>query len=403
MSIKIDRDLCIGCGLCVDTCTFDALQMNGDKPEYDLEKCTSCGLCVDNCPVEAISTVLQASEHNAFDDYRGVWVFAEQRYGELEVVSLELLSEGRKLARALDTSLTMVLPGHTNIEQMAKDLIAYGADRVLVLDHELLDVYTTDGYTNAIYQQVVKQKPEIFLIGATMIGRDFGPRLAARLKTGLTADCTHLGIDPETRNFLQTRPAFGGNLMATIICPNTRPQMATVRPGTMAKAELQNNPSGVIEHAEVSLQSNEIRTFVERVVSTVREGIAIEDAKIVVAVGRGLKSSKDLVLIEQLAHLLKASIAVTRPLAEAGWYPASHQVGLTGKTIRPNLYIAIGISGASQHVVGMQDSKCIVAINKDPDADIFNIAHYGIVADLYKIVPEMIRALEKHNELIPED
>ncbi len=404
MSIKIDFDACIGCGTCAENCTFGALVFDGEKPVYNVEKCTSCSLCVDNCPAKAISVDVQQDEkEDIFRDYRGVWVFAEQRYGELEMVSLELLGEGLKLAHSLNTSLTMVLLGHTNIDHLAEDLIYYGADRVLVLDHELLDVYTTDGYTTAIYDQIMKQKPEILLIGATMIGRDLGPRLAARLKTGLTADCTHLGIDAETRNFLQTRPAFGGNLMATIICPNNRPQMATVRPGTMAKAEYQPHPTGVIEHAEVKLFPKDIRTSVESVLNSVREGIAIEDAKIVVAIGRGLRSSKDLVMIEKLARLLKAGIAVTRPVVEAGWYPVSHQVGLTGKTIRPNLYIAIGISGASQHIVGMQDSRCIVAINKDPEADIFKYCHYGIVGDLYDIVPEMIRVLEKQRELVPID
>ncbi len=403
MSIKIDRDLCVGCGLCADACTFSALQFDGDQPVYHSEKCTSCSLCVDTCPVEAISIDIEAAEHNAFDAYRGVWIFAEQRYGTLEVVSLELLGEGRNLARSLDTTLTAVLVGHENIDTMAQELVAYGADRVLVIDHPLLDFYTTDGYTDVIYEQIMEKKPEVLLIGATMVGRDLGPRLAARLKTGLTADCTHLGIDPENRNLLQTRPTFGGNLMATISCPDNRPQMATVRPGTMAKAEFNPENNGTIERIDVNITPESIRTSVERVVSTIREGVAIEDAKIVVAIGRGVKSTKDLPMIEKLAGLLKASIAVSRPLVEAGWFPLSHQVGLTGKTIRPKLYIAIGISGSSQHIVGMQDSKCIVAINSDPDAEIFNVAHYGIGGDLYQIIPEMIRSLEKHNELTPQE
>lgn len=321
-------------------------------------------------------------------DYNGVWVFAEQREGHLEKVSLELLGEGRKIADKLGVKLTALLLG-SEIKDLGKGLRNHGADEVLVVDNKELEHYTTDGYTKVICDLVNKRKPGILFIGATFIGRDLGPRVAARLETGLTADCTSLDVDITNGNLLATRPAFGGNLMATIVCPDHRPQMATVRPGVFEKLEEEEKEGGV-EEIPVNLSSEDIRTKVLEIVKENKEIVDISEANFIVAGGRGMGSQENFKLLYELAEALGGVVAASRAAVDKGWLDKAYQVGQTGKTVRPNIYIACGISGAIQHVAGMQDSDLIIAVNKDESAPIMKIADYGIVGDIVKVIPQMI-------------
>lgn len=333
------------------------------------------------------------------NDYKGIWVFAEQRDNKILNVSLELLGEGRKIANKLGVKLTAILLGN-NINDMAEKLVKYGADEVLSIDDKFLEVYSTEAYTRVISELIKEKKPEIVLIGATAIGRDLGPRLAARVKTGLTADCTKLDVDLETRGLLQTRPAFGGNLMATIICPKHRPQMSTVRPGVMERGKFDENRTGTIKKVFFEIMEEDKNTEVLEVVKTQKHEVKLEEAKIIVSGGRGLGDAKGFQLLEALAKKLGGELGASRGAVDADWIQQSHQIGQTGKTVRPKLYVACGISGAIQHLAGMNDSECIVAINKDKNAPIFQVAHYGIIGDVYEILPELIESLDNVNEIV---
>ena len=321
-------------------------------------------------------------------DYKGVWVFAEQREGQLQKVSLELLGEGKKIAEKLGVKLTALLLGN-NIEGLAETLTAHGADEVLVANDPKLEHYTTEAYTKVICDLAEERKPSILFIGATFIGRDLGPRVSARLSTGLTADCTSLDVDVETGDLLATRPAFGGNLMATIACPEHRPQMATVRPGVFEKVETAS-ADATVETVEVKLADSDIRTKVLETVKSKKDIIDISEANVIVAGGRGVGSKENFELLKELADVLGGTVAGSRAAVEKGWLDPAYQVGQTGKTVKPSIYIACGISGAIQHVAGMQDSDMIIAINKDNSAPIMKVADYGIVGDVKKVIPELI-------------
>ena len=359
----------------------------------------------------------------------GVWVFCEQRQGSMMPTSFELISEGRKLADELGTKLYGILLGH-NIEGIAKELGGYGADGVYVCDHPLLENYTTDGYTKVICDVIQEYKPEVMLIGATNIGRDLGPRCAARLHTGLCADCTHLDVDmgiykdflreastlaPEkidalntaivlgekhdvSRDLKMTRPAFGGHLMASIICPRFRPAMATVRPGVMKKAPFDQAKADACEiiKPEFSLTEDDMETQVVEVVKAAKKLVDLIGADVVVSVGRGISKDVEggIKLAEELAEVLGGVVGGSRATIDSGWLSADHQVGQTGKTVHPKVYIALGISGAIQHKAGMQDSECIIAVNKNDTAPIFEIADYGICGDLFKVTPMLIEAIK---------
>ena len=330
-------------------------------------------------------------------DYKGVWVFAEQREGELQKVSLELLGEGRKIADKLGVKLTALLLGN-NIKSLADTLGRHGADEVLVAESSLLQHYTTDGYTKVICDLANDRKPGIIFIGATFIGRDLGPRVAARLTTGLTADCTVLDVDVEKADLLATRPAFGGNLMATIACPDHRPQMATVRPGVFSKLPDEER-NFTVEEVEVKLEDSDIRTKIVEIVKEAKEIVDISEANFIVSGGRGVGSKENFAILEELAEALGGTVAGSRAAVENGWIERDYQVGQTGKTVRPTIYIACGISGAIQHVAGMQESDMIIAINKDASAPIMKTADYAIVGDLLKVVPEMtaqVKALKEN-------
>ena len=329
-------------------------------------------------------------------DFNGVWVFAEQREGQLQKVSLELLGEGRKIADKLGSKLTALLIGN-KVQNLVEDLSRHGADEVLVVDAPELEHYTTDGYTKAICELANAKKPNIIFIGATFIGRDLGPRVAARLETGLTADCTSLDVDVENGDLLATRPAFGGNLMATIVCPDHRPQMATVRPGVFEKLPLGENDA-TVENVEIKFNSNDIRTKIVEIIKEHKDIVDISEANVLVAGGRGIGSEENFKMLKELAEVMNGSIAASRAAVEKGWVDKDYQVGQTGKTVRPNIYVACGISGAIQHAAGMQDSDMIIAINKDANAPIMKIADYAIVGDVNKVVPEFIAQLKAMKE-----
>ena len=353
-----------------------------------------------------------------FNEYKGVWVFCEQRQGALMSTDFELVSEARKLADELGCEVTGLLLGD-NVESIAKELGGYGADKVLVCESPLLKDYTTDAYAKVVCDMVNEYKPEVLLIGATNIGRDLGPRCAARLHTGLTADATHLDIDTkkyvdflaesstidlskqkfdyEDRNLKMTRPAFGGHLMATIICPRFRPQMSTVRPGVMQTQPYDEAGAAkvVVEKIAPALTADDIHVEILDIKKSAKKLVDLIGADVVVSVGRGISSDveKGIALAEELAGVLGGVVGASRAVTDAGWLSADHQVGQTGKTVHPRIYVALGISGAIQHVAGMQDSETIIAVNKNESAPIFDVASYGIVGDLFKVVPELIKEI----------
>ena len=361
------------------------------------------------------------AEFNSKDTaaFKGVWVFCEQREGVIMSTTYQLLSEGRKLANDLGVELCGLLLGHNIKEEYVKGLGGYGADRVYVCDSELLGTYTTDGYAKVICDAVKEKKPEVLLIGATNIGRDLGPRCAARLHTGLTADCTHLDVDTEkykaflkttstidvdhtpfenNTNLKMTRPAFGGHLMATIICPRFRPQMSTVRPGVMKTQPYDEAGAQkvVVENLNVALTKDDIHVEVLDVEKAAKKMVDLIGADIVVSVGRGISKDveKGVKVAQDLADALGGVVGASRAVVDAGWISSDHQVGQTGKTVHPRIYVALGISGAIQHQAGMQDSECIIAVNKNADAPIFDIASYGIVGDLFKVAPMLTEAIK---------
>ena len=393
MAVNVIKEKCKGCSICVKNCPFDAITME-NKLAVIGTACTGCGVCVEKCPFKAIEKVEEEKEEKDLSAYKGVWVFAEQRDGKIMPVVIELLGEGKKLAAEVGCELCAVLCG-SGVEGLADELFAYGADKVYVADHEELSTYRTDAYTKVIYEAIEAYKPEIVLLGATHIGRDLGPCLAVRANTGLTADCTKLEIDPEDKKIKQTRPAFGGNLMATIVCPNHRPQMSTVRPGVMEKAAYEEGRKGEVIKLDVEFKEGDIRTKVVEIVKSMKEAVSLTDAEIIVAGGMGLGKPEGFELLKQLADKLGGVIASSRAAVDAGWIDHAYQVGQTGTTVKPKIYFACGISGAIQHAAGMQNSEQIIAINTNESAPIFEIADYGIVGDLYKVIPAIMEELDK--------
>jgi len=392
--IKVNLEKCTGCGRCISACPFGVIELVNKKAKILLSGCNLCGACVEACPFGAI-TIKEEKKAIDLSLYRGVWIFAEQRRGEIAPVTFELIGAGRTLADTLGEKLSVVLIGH-RIKEKIKEIFSYPVDRIYLIDHPSLENYSTLRYTKVFAELIEKEKPEIILMGATSIGRDLAPRVASRLKTGLTADCTGLEIDKTKRLLLQTRPAFGGNIMATIISPSCRPQMATVRPRVMKRPL----PGGGGE-GEVIFVNPELGEDPLKILQLIREEGEVEDlqeAEIVVSGGRGMGKPENFELIRRLAKLLGGAVGASRAVVDAGWVPSYHQVGQTGKTVQPKLYIACGISGAIQHQVGMRNSEIIVAINKDPEAPIFNLATYGIVADVLKFLPLLIEKLEERKK-----
>lgn len=341
---------------------------------------------------------------NNIEEYKGVYVFAQQVDNEISGIALELLGKGKELAAKLETEVTAVLIGY-NVKNLADKLAEYGADKVILVDDPELETYRTEPYAHALASVIEKYKPEIVLVGATAIGRDLGPTVSARVKTGLTADCTVLeigdfplvaipGQEQKHNQLLMTRPAFGGNTIATIACPDNRPQMATVRPGVMQKIAPIAGAKAVIEEYNPGFTPNNKYVTIKEVVKAVSDTVDIMDAKILVSGGRGVGSAENFKILEDLAEVLGGTVSCSRAVVDNGWKPKDLQVGQTGKTVRPQIYFAIGISGAIQHVAGMEESDLIVAINKDETAPIFDVADYGIVGDLNKVVPALTEQLK---------
>ncbi|MFH1240730.1 MAG: FAD-binding protein [Pseudomonadota bacterium] len=396
MTVWIEVDLCNGCKLCIKACPYGAVELENGKARI-LERCTTCGACIEACKQKAVQTDAEPRAIPDFSDRKGVWVFAEQRGGKLSRVTLELLGKAQELAATLGQDVSALLLGE-GVSDLVEHLIRYGAQKVYLAEHPALRDYRTIPYTDVIEALVNQFKPNIFLMGATHIGRDLAPRVSRRVGAGLTADCTGLSIAPEEGILLQTRPAFGGNVMATIANRYSRPQMASVRPGVMGAIERPDNRGNIIRH-EVALSEGQIPTKVLEVVKEERKRVDLADAKVIVAGGRGVGDESGFKPLEDLAGVMGGELAGTRVAVEEGWIPADRQVGQTGQSVRPELYVACGISGAIQHRAGMMNSRYVIAINKDPRAPIFQVADWGIVRDLHEVIPEMIEQLKAGRDL----
>lgn len=390
MTVRVQTELCDRCMRCVKACIYEAVEMR-EGAAHILERCTSCGACLDVCKKEAIQNDAEPRTVPDFSGRRGVWVFAEQREGALNPVSLELLGKARHLAESLGQEVSAVLVGY-EVSDLSGALVEHGADNVYLADHQALMDFRTLPYTAVISELVEKFRPNIFLMGASHIGRDLAPRVSRRVGSGLTADCTQLSIDPDEGILLQTRPAFGGNVMATIANRYSRPQMATVRPGVMEANPVAGRRGNVIR-CDIPVLEREIGTRILEKLAGEKRQVDLANAKVVVAGGRGVGNAGGFNTLRELADVMGGEVAGTRVAVEEGWIPPENQVGQTGRSVRPEIYVACGISGAVQHRAGMVNSRYVVAINKDPRAPIFQVADWGIVGDLFEVVPEMIKQL----------
>lgn len=394
--LAIDKETCTGCEACIPSCPFGALSMVDGTAAVD-EKCTFCGACVDVCPVSAIT--LEKDEKVGGVDasaYKNVWVFIEHEQEKISSVSFELLGQGRILADDLGCQLCgMLLCDSGQAEKFIQEAFAYGAEKVYVMESPLLKIYRTEPFARGAVALIQKYKPEIVLFGATTQGRDFAGNVATTIEAGLTADCTGLDIDPEKKFLRQTRPAFGGNIMAVILdYPQFRPQMSTVRPKVFPMPAKDESRKGEVIRESLAMTEDQVRT---KVLEFIRgaEAVNLVDAEIIVSGGRGIGNSENFKVIRQLAEALGAAVGASRAAVDSGWISYEHQVGQTGRTVRPKIYIAAGISGAIQHQAGMKTSDIIVAINKDPEAPIFKIATFGIVGDLFTVLPLLTEEFKK--------
>lgn len=392
--IYIDPEKCVGCQKCLPTCAYSAIEIVDGKAVIE-ENCTLCKACLGSCEFDAIILEEEVAKAVDLSAYKDVWVYGEQRENKIAGVVHELVGEGKKLATKLGEKVTVAVVGHgPKIKEEAEKLYGYGADKVYLIDDPILAEYQNETYTKVLAELIAAKKPSIVLFGATSIGRCLGPSIAARIETGLTADCTGLDINEE-KNLAQTRPAFGGNVMATILCPRHRPQMATVRPKVMKKPEFDPKKTGQAEIIKPKISPADVITKIVEMIKDTEQKVNLADAEIIVSGGRGLGAPENFKLVRELAEVLGAAVGASRATVDAGWIPHSHQVGQTGKTVQPKLYIACGISGAIQHLAGMQSSDVIVAINKDPLAPIFGVATYGIIGDLFEVVPALTKKFKE--------
>jgi electron transfer flavoprotein alpha subunit len=414
---------CIACGArCQSACPVNCVEMNdAGEPIILTEKCIGCIKCVKVCPAEALEMFFTPEEMKILEEiarqqggapaeeeiddeartladklaaYRGVWVFVEQTEGEAARVSWELLGKGRELADAIGVTLSAVVLGE-NVEHLCHEAFAYGADQAYLMDAPVLKFYRTESYLRGVCHLINEHMPEIILMGATGLGRDLAGAVATVVKTGLTADCTGLAVD-DKRNLMQTRPAFGGNIMATIMCDKFRPQMATVRPNVMPMPEKSATKTGTIIRSDCPVREEEMLVKVLEIISDKKKDhVDIAGAEFIVSGGRGMMGKENFAILKELADELGGVVGASRSAVDAGWMPQERQVGQTGKTVRPKIYIACGISGAIQHLVGMQDSDVVIAINRDRNAPIFEVATYGIVGDIFKVVPALTRRIRE--------
>lgn len=394
MEIKVNKEKCTGCRICVDVCPVGAISIDSNGKAQIDERCTFCRLCIKECPENAIEIIGEEKKKKEIDltQYQGIWFFAEQKHGKLSHVSYELCGISLTLAETLREEVCGIIFG-SHCDEMAQELFNRGAQKVYIVEDQSLNEFRQDIYVCLMTELIKKHRPNIVLASATMIGRSFIPQVAARLKTGLTADCTDLAIDRETKLLQQIRPTYGGNLMAKIICENHRPQMATIRPKAVEEAKIIGDRTGCIikEHfpsfnatCRVDLVSKE----------AIEQTIDLQEAEIIVSGGRGLAEAKNFDLIRKLAELIGGAVGASRAAVDSGWIGYPHQVGQTGKTVKPKIYIACGISGAIQHLAGMSTSDYIIAINKDPEAPIFKVANLGIVGDIFEVIPRLVQKIE---------
>jgi electron transfer flavoprotein alpha subunit len=416
---RLIQGKCIGCERCEPGCPVDAISDSVTaKPIIDIERCTGCRKCVKICPVAALEMYYTDAELALIEELRskgewkepveakpaaaadqshqGVWVFVEQQDGIAASVSWELLGVGKTLARDLEVDLCAFVLGE-GVEHLPQEAFSYGAKKVYLIDDPVLKNYRTEPYAMGVVDLIRKHKPEVVLMGATGLGRDLAGAVATILETGLTADCTHLNIDKERRLLEQTRPAFGGNIMATILNQHRRPQMASVRPHVMRKPDPIDGATGEIIREPLNMEEQDIKAKVLEIIRDERGlgHVDIAGAEILVSGGRGMLGPENFKILEELADVLGGTVSASRSAVDAGWMPYDHQVGQTGKTVRPKIYIACGISGAIQHLVGMQDSDLIIAVNRDREAPIFEVAHYGIIGDLFEVIPALTRRLRE--------
>ena len=391
MGIKILYEKCNLCRICIEKCPFGGIEEKEGKIVIN-ENCRLCGICVKECPQNAI-LIVEKERKKDISKYKGIWFFAEQKKGKLLSVSFELLNACLKLKEKLGEEVSGVIIGGKNVEEMGRELIKRGAEKVYIVKDDSLEEFQEEPYIDILSQLIERYKPSILLASATMAGRSFIPSVAARIGTGLTADCTGIDIDNESRLLVQIRPTFGGNLMAKIVCRDHRPQMATIRPKIIEEAKIKDNPDGKLIIEEFSSFSVNKRVKIIKREMT-KNVVDLQEAEIIVSGGRGLRDGKNFSMIWELAELLGGAVGASRAAVDAGWIGYPHQVGQTGKTVKPKVYIACGISGAIQHLAGMQTSDYIIAINKDPDAPIFKVANLGIVGDLFEIIPVLIKKLK---------
>ena len=400
MEIKVKSN-CTGCGICKQVCMYDAIEITNGKAVIS-EACVFCGACVEVCKLKSIEIVGLDEGKKDFSDYSGICVYLETSGSKIIDVGYELLSAGKKLANNLNVPLSAIAIGN-DLKNSVAEVFDYGLDKLYLLDNPVFSANLDDIYAKALVQVINKHKPEIFLAGATWFGRTLIPKVAAILKTGLTADCTGLEIDVQKKILLQTRPTFGGNILATIITKNSRPQMATVRPHVMEKKKIKKASDDYKEKIEyINIDETRFKTKYKLidVEKEPGENINITDYDVVVSGGRGLGDGDKFSMLKELAELLGGVVGASRAAVDSGWISYPHQVGQTGRTVNPKIYIACGISGAIQHLAGMQTSDIIIAINKDPGAPIFKVANYGIVGDLFEVVPKLINRVKSGKTLI---